>query len=347
MENVAVLSNTDRNDLFAESANQRNVAQQIIEKDFWVCWVLKTLFELPEISPHLIFKGGTSLSKVYGVIERFSEDVDVSINREYLGFKGETDPLNLESKKRQKDAVEAIKAACSAKVQNELIKHLADRVIEKIGDVGWELSIDPNDPDGQTLLFQFPRVQAEGTSRQPKYVQPIIRIELGARAEHQPSEVRSIRPYIADDFPDLLTTQEFDVKVLAAERTFWEKATILHDQHHRASEAATADRISRHYYDLHRLNQTEIVTRAMSDLGLLRDVVRNKMTFFPRAGARYEEVLEGELRLSPNNDRLKALRSDYEKMGEMFFAEVPDFDAILEDLAHLERTINAKIKEAQ
>ena len=106
-----------RQRLFQEAAVRCGVAVQIIEKDFWVCWTLKRLFELPTLAPNLIFNGGTSLSKVYRIIERFSEDIDISINREYLGFKDETDPLNQRSKGKQKTAVEDLRNACKAKVQ--------------------------------------------------------------------------------------------------------------------------------------------------------------------------------------------------------------------------------------
>ena len=120
MDQVARLSTAERNQLFQETASRRGVRIEIIEKDFWVCWTLKNLFDLPEIGEHFIFKGGTSLSKVFQVIERFSEDIDVSINRDYLGFDGEEDPENVEGSNKRKRQLEALKEACQSKIGEEL-----------------------------------------------------------------------------------------------------------------------------------------------------------------------------------------------------------------------------------
>lgn len=342
MDKIASLPQEERNALFGESANNRGVLSQIIEKDFWVCWTLDKLFALPETSPHLIFKGGTSLSKVYGIIERFSEDIDVSINRQYLGFEGESDPLNITATNKRKTAVEQIKEACKQKVNGPLLEQLQISFSTILGTDGWSLSIDDTDVDGQTLLFTFPQTTKASYVQALRYVKPIIRIELGARAEHQPYELHKIQPYAAEDFPRSFSNPECEIKVLAAERTFWEKATILHDQFHRSEADKTADRSSRHYYDLFRLASTDIASRAIENIGLLRNVVENKKIFFTRAASKYDEALTGNLHLSPNPDRLPALRADYESMSEMFFSEPPKLDAILKELAQLEERINSK-----
>jgi predicted nucleotidyltransferase component of viral defense system len=342
MDKIAAQSQEERNELFRESATSRGVLPQIIEKDFWVCWTLDKLFSLPEISPHLIFKGGTSLSKVYGVIERFSEDIDVSINREYLGFEGELDPLNIVGTNKRKTAVEQIKEACKQKVQGSLIAQLQESFSANLGAHGWTLLIDETDIDGQTLLFTFPQASGASDLQGLRYVKPIIRIELGARAEHQPYEMHKIRSYAAEDFPTSFSNPECEIKVLAAERTFWEKATILHDQFHRSGTDKTADRSSRHYYDLFKLAATDIARRAMKDFELLENVVENKKIFFTRAASKYDEALTGNLHLSPNPYRLPALKADYERMAEMFFSEPPTLDTILKKLAQLEEEINSK-----
>ncbi len=343
MDKIASQSQEERNALFGESATSRGVLSQIIEKDFWVCWTLDKLFSLPEISPHLIFKGGTSLSKVYGVIERFSEDIDVSINREYLGFEGELDPLNIVGTNKRKTAVEQIKVACKQKVQGPLLEQLQESFSANLEANGWTLSIDEGDVDGQTLLFTFPQTRRTRDLQGLRYVKPIIRIELGARAEHQPYEMHKIQSYAAEDFPQLFSNPECEIKVLAAERTFWEKATILHDQFHRSEADKTAERSSRHYYDLFKLASTDIARRAINNIGLLENVVENKKIFFTRSASKYDEALTGDLHLSPNPDRIPALKTDYEKMGEMFFSEPPKLDTILKELARLEEEINSKL----
>lgn len=138
---------------------QRNMQAQVVEKDFWVCWTLKELFQLPIIGGHLIFKGGTSLSKVFKIIERFSEDIDISIDREYLGFGGANAPEAGTSNKDKQRRIEALKAACQQKISGELQPALEAAIKTRIrrGEQ-WELRQDDDDPDHQTLLFEYPTV---------------------------------------------------------------------------------------------------------------------------------------------------------------------------------------------
>ena len=343
MDEVAKLSNVERNELFRESASKRGLNTQIIEKDFWVCWTLKQLFELREINKQLIFKGGTSLSKIYNVIERFSEDIDVAIDREYLGFSGEHDLRNLSVKERDK-IVNALDTACKDTVQNYVYNSLTESFSEIIGKQsanGWQLTIDENDPYGQTILFTFPR--GDVSTVELDYIKPIVRIELGARPENQPIERHLIQSYAAEDFPQMFKNPAHEITVLSAERTFWEKATILHDQYHRSEDYKTADRISRHYYDLFKLAKSGIAEKAIKDLNLLEKVVINKKSFFYRAGAKYDEALIGQLHLIPSPARLEALKRDYDKMNPMFFVKPPKFDEIIEVLTALEKEINSKV----
>src|SRR6516164_8918604 len=120
MDDVARLPGTDRADLFTAAARRRGLTAAIIEKDFWVCWTLKRVFTLPDPPAGLLFKGGTSLSKVFGVIERFSEDVDLSFDRAGLGFGGDNDPLNAETGERRKSSLEALTETCRRVIQEQL-----------------------------------------------------------------------------------------------------------------------------------------------------------------------------------------------------------------------------------
>ena len=343
MDKVAVLSNSERSELFKETANQRSLNTQIIEKDFWVCWTLKQLFELAEINEHLIFKGGTSLSKIYNVIERFSEDIDIAIDKEYLGFGNEYDLRNLSARDRDK-IVNDLDKTCKEIIQNSIFDALRESFSKIIGNQSennWQLEIDKDDPYGQTILFSYPRERS--TVAGFDYIKPIVRIELGARPENQPTEKHLIQPYTAEEFPRMFENPNYEITVLSVERTFWEKATILHDQYHRADDYKTADRISRHYYDFYKLAKAGISERVVKNLELLESVVINKKSFFYRAGAKYEEVLIGQLHLIPSSARLDALKRDYAKMNSMFFAEPPKFDDIIKLLSDLEKEINSKV----
>jgi hypothetical protein len=182
----------------------------------------------------------------------------------------------------------------------------------------------------------------EGVVEENPYVKASVLIEFGARADHWPAEAFPITPYAAEDFPQYFKEPAHTLKVLAAERTFWEKATLLHSEYHRPEEKATADRISRHYYDLHELTKSEIAERSLAQLDLLNHVIEHKKIFFARASDNYDEALRGHLHMVPVERRLAALRRDYEKMqrDRMFFGEVPTLDEILESLKGIEARIN-------
>ncbi len=134
MDDVARLLLADRTDLFVATAGRRALTAAIIEKDFWVCWTLRRIFTLPDPPAGLLFKGGTSLSKVFRVIERFSEDVDLSFDRAGLGFGGESDPLNATSGKRRKQGLEALTEACQRAIQERLLPLLVAAFGEALGE---------------------------------------------------------------------------------------------------------------------------------------------------------------------------------------------------------------------
>lgn len=347
MNSVAQLSQIERAELFRETANRRGVAPLIIEKDFWVCWTIKQLFDLPQIGPHLIFKGGTTLSKIYGVIERFSEDIDVSINREYLGFGGEQEPENIEGSNKRRKQIEALQQACRDKITAELFPSLESALVHILGRSSenfWQLI---QDTDPQTLLFTYPGHKPFLGPQEVSYIRPIVRIELGARSDHWPANSYSITPYAAEEFPDYFTELSYSVKVLEAERTFWEKATILHAEYYNPEDRATGDRISRHYYDLHQLTLSPIVESALNRLDLLDRVVTHKSVFFRSSRANYEEARSGNIHLLPSETRVAALRVDYDRMKDMFFGERPSFEEILETLKKLEAIINSKVANSK
>ena len=351
MNTVATLPAKERAELFRETAARRGFLFQIVEKDFWVCWTLKQLFGLPEIGSHLIFKGGTSLSKIFRVIERFSEDIDVSIARDYLGFEGASDPENEEkSKGWKRKQIEALTAVCEKKIKDDLLPALTDAFTKILGEpvekgeaTEWELFIDDN--DSQTILFAYPQDEYSRNLPGSDYIKPVIRIELGARSDHYPAEEYPITPYAAEEFPDYFEEPSYVVKVLAAERTFWEKATILHDQYNRTGDIVSAERISRHYYDLYKLSQSSIAKESLKNLELLARVVEHKSLFFARAAAHYEDCLKGEMHLIPGEERIANLSRDYKKMEEMFFDDIPRFSEIIETLERLERQINSLVQE--
>lgn len=192
-----------------------------VEKDFWVCWTLRELFRLPGIGEHLTFKGGTSLSKAWKLIERFSEDIDLVVDKEVLGFGGNTAPGKAPSNKQRKARLENLMDACRLWVQGTIQSAFAARITDALGDSGWKLEVDPEMADGQCLLFHYPSVFPAGSAG---YVRPVVKIELGARSDDWPHETKSIQPYVIEHFSALDPEGSFSVRVLAAERTFWGKS---------------------------------------------------------------------------------------------------------------------------
>jgi hypothetical protein len=343
MDDVARMDAGDRADLFAAAASRRALVPEIIEKDFWVCWTLHRLFTLPSLPAGLIFKGGTSLSKVYQAIERFSEDVDLSFDRAGLGFAGDQDPLRAASGKKKKRGVEALQATCQRVIRDEFLPQLSAAFAATLSGKPadrWLLEMDPDDPDQQTLLFHYPQSGRARPADEPAYMRPFVRLEMGGRAEHWPVNESTVTSYAAEELPHLFRQPSCTVRVLAAERTFWEKATILHAWYHAPAEKRLRDRQSRHYYDVARMYETGTGKAAVQDTGLLLKVAEHKEVFFAAPWAKYREARPGSLRLVPPDARLPEISDDYRKMREMIFGPPPEFDHLLEILREIERQIN-------
>ncbi len=200
MDEFARRPQEDRLAFINEAAARRDVTPIIIEKDFWVCWTLRELFADPGISDHLTFKGGTSLSKAWKLIQRFSENIDLIIDKEILGFGGDTAPDRAPSKKQRKARLEGLMDACRIWVQQTLQPALASCIERAIGSNGWRLEVDPDMADGQCLLFHYPTVFPSSASA---YVRPVVKIELGARSDDWPHENKSIQPYVTEHFSAL------------------------------------------------------------------------------------------------------------------------------------------------
>lgn len=322
--------------LFEEAEAVTGIPDYMVEKDFWVCWTLRHLFELPGAREHFIFKGGTSLSKVWRVVYRFSEDIDISFSREWLGFGGEDDPETAPTRKQRKLRLEALSQACARRLADEVRPALGNVVREVLGDRGWLLEVDPS--DSQTLLFAYPTVFEEKV----KYVRPTVRIECGARSDRWPVAKGIVTPYIAEAFPDALSDSSTTLPVLGIERTFWEKAIILHSEFHRPPDKAIPGRYSRHYADMASLTASEWCAKALRRDDLRARVVAHKLVFFPAVWTQTERAVPGTFRLVPPAWRRETLASDYAAMREMFFREPLSWHGILDALADLEIRINTR-----
>lgn len=331
------LSSADRLVVYERTEASTGIRAYMAEKDAWVCWTLRQLFTLPDARAHFIFKGGTSLSKIWKVIHRFSEDIDISLSREWLGFTGSRDPEAAESRKQRTKLLEELAAACVTKLRDEVVPALQKSFTTALGPTGWNLTISEEDP--QTLLFAYPSSFAQQAGA--AYVRSVVKIECGARSDRWPMAEQGIVPYIAEAFPDAVPDANFSVPVLDIERTFWEKATILHAEVHRPAEKATPDRFSRHYADLAALIQHPSGEAALGRNDLRARVVAHKQVFFAAAWASYETAVPGSFKLIPPEARLDSLAADYRAMQDMFFRPPPTWAEILTTLKATEERINA------
>jgi len=331
----------DRRDLFAATALRLGTTIQNIEKDFWVCWTLDALFNgMAAGGPRLLFKGGTSLSKGFGLISRFSEDIDITVFRDDLGAGASVADLEAMSGKQRTRRLDAIRAAC-----HDFIIGPFQSQIEALGRAlprgnALRITPDPEDPDGQSLLVWYPTLTAAGDG----YVRPAVKIEAGAKSALDPHAPATITPYIHEDLPGFdLTTS--GITTVDPVRTFWDKTVILHGLRRwferRGELRGGGQRVSRHYYDVDRLLRSDVGNRAVADLAMAEDCVSHARMFFNRPDFDLATARPGTFALLPYNDMLEQLRRDYGAMQVMIFGEVPSFDAVMASVAQFEERANS------
>jgi hypothetical protein len=303
-----------------------------------VCWTLRALFRLPASGPHLTFKGGTSLSKGWKLIDRFSEDIDIVIDREFLGFGGADAPEDASSNKQRVKRLEALMLAAQTHIR-DVLSPAFEQEIQRLlpTTASWILEADADDPDNQTLLFHYPT--AIGAAA---YVRPVVKIELGARSDTEPSATPEIAPYLAEVFPDEVPDSRFTVHAVAPERTFWEKVALLHEETYREGSATPKARLARHYYDLWCLITRGVAGRAGRDTELFDRVAAHRAVFFRRSRDAQASFTPGSLRLLPADDRRALWRRDYDAMRDsMFFGGTPEFAEILAVVSRFEEDFNS------
>lgn len=324
MDKVARLPAAERNELFSESAARLGTTPAVIEKDFWVTWVLARLFGQAELARLLMFKGGTSLSKAYRLIERFSEDIDLILDWRVLGG---VDPLAERTKSQQVKLNEAMNEKAQAYIGGKLLPAVAAAL-----DGVCVCELEGGDP--HVVKIVYPGAFSDA------YLRPEVRLEIGPLASWVPYEQKEISSYAAEAFPHVFENAVCAVNVIRAERTFWEKATILHQEAHRAADKVQPARHSRHYYDLAMMALSPVKQAALADMGMLLSVAEFKQRFYPCAWARYDLAQPGTLRLVPEGAALDAVRGDYRAMVNMMFGKPLEFDEMMKVLQALETEIN-------
>lgn len=324
MERIATWPAADRAELLREASALKPMPAEVMEKDFWVCWVLNRLFRSDDMGRKILFKGGTSLSKVFGLIERFSEDVDLILDwREVT----DEDPVQARSVGKQDEFNKALLARAH--------EYLRDRFLPEVqalvGDV-CDVVIEDNP---EVVMIRYP------VSFPSNYLRREVCLEVGPLASWHPHSEYEVKPYAADMLPDVFQQAACTVRAINAERTFWEKITILHHEAHRPENKAQPPGYSRHYYDTCQMANTPVKAVAFADLGLLDSVVAFKDKFYHRGWARYDLAKPGTMRLMPPPHVRRHLEADYAHMKFMFYGARPEFDNMMEQISTLECEINA------
>lgn len=340
MLDFARLPLSERNPYFDEVADRRDLSRRIVEKDFWVCFTLRLLFSIPKLADKFVFKGGTSLSKVFGIIKRFSEDVDLSVDPDWLGFGGENRPDAARSRSQFEKRRQKLSDACAAAVEQKVRPALEQAMQDALGPtrdgalyLAFRLDEQTHSP---VLTFRYPTTEPDT----PGYVHPKVKLELGSLTDQRPIGDHTVMPWVAEEFPNLFAAPTCSVVALEVERTFWEKATILHTEYHRPADKPMRSRLSRDCYDVCCMAAHPAGQRAMKDIALLARIVRHKRTYFQSAWANYDAAKPGSLRLVPPDYRLPDLKADYQQIQEMFTEPPPPFDDILRQLKNIEDTLN-------
>ena len=327
-----------------------NTAQKnltLIEKDIWLVWILQQLFQIPEQQQlKIAFKGGTSLSKVFHVVDRFSEDLYITLDyRQFeeiqaLKLENQTAPSHLGSGKLRRLNI-ALKQHVA-----DYAKHIVMPWLKlKLKDIGQGERCDLQlSEDEQALIVNYPSVISNlwGESIQQRII-----IEFGGRNVIEPNTIHDVQTEIAQAFSTDFLFPQAQIRVLSAERTFWEKATLIHVECHRGVREH-AERLSRHWFDLAILSKHAIGKSAVNNLTLMQDVVALKRIFFNASYAQYDQCLSGNFLLIPGADDQKILQQDYDKMQSagMLAGHDETFATIMTIIHHLEEEINSLIQSS-
>ena len=323
------LPDNEKSIIFQHIANAKNMAPFAVEKDWWVVQTLAVIFEMG-VAENLVFKGGTSLSKAWKLIERFSEDLDFAIDRVFLGYDGE-----LSKKERT-----ALRKASGVYVAKTFFPDLVAKFQEKgISDLQFELVNEEESDKDRTINVYYPNVIAS-----PGYLQPKIQIEIGCRSLREPFTIQSFASLVDEEYADRNFAQPpINVPTVNPERTFLEKIFLLHEEFHRPYEKMRVDRLSRHLYDVYKLSRTDFADKALKDRKLYETIVEHRYKFTRIGGVDYNLHQPQTINMLPIPQVLDTWKADYKIMlDQMIYEEKPpSFDEIIMELTRLKDKINA------
>ena len=324
------LSKTDKLQIFEETKKKTGLPIQAIEKDWWVTQTLALIFTL-DCAPHIVFKGGTSLSKAWNAIERFSEDIDLALDRRYLGFDTEM----------SKSQVSKLRKASFQFISTVFFSQLKEK-FEKAGFTDLKIQLAPTkDTDQDPIIIEIYYPELSPTSA---YLKPRILVEIGSRSLMEPYSSRTFSSLVGEHYPDQsFADQPITVATVNPERTFLEKVFLLHEEFQKPTAKIRTDRLSRHLYDLEKLMDTPYFQTAISDDSLYQGIVNHRRTITPIRGINYAKHTPSKISIIPPASILKEWQKDYEIMQQnMIYGNSLSFEKLMERIASIQQQINAK-----
>lgn len=305
----------------------------IIEKDLWLCEILHHLFVKSDFNQHFVFKGGTSLSKVYKLVERFSEDVDLFVDWKLLGFT-DKDFEEKRTRSSQEKFNKKVNESLLIFLETKLVPEL-NKAFDKYKDI--EISLNK---ENLAILIDYPKFFKSDNG-----ILKYVLLEVGCLAGVLPKNTYPVNSYIKESYPDLF---EEEISVIATDsiRTLLEKLTILHKESNRTN-GNYPKRYSRHYYDIYKMLKTDLRQKAVENLELLEEIIEHNNIFYPTTWAKNEEIMQSGIKLIPPQEAIDAFKEDYRITSGMIFGDIPPFEEILSTIAEFEVEINNAILNRQ
>ncbi|MCL2510674.1 MAG: nucleotidyl transferase AbiEii/AbiGii toxin family protein [Bacteroidales bacterium] len=323
------LPNTEKIEAINKVALTEGLPSVAVEKDWWVTMSLRALFSC-QCAEHIVFKGGTSLSKAWKVIERFSEDIDIAIDRNFFGFDGELTRKQITNLRR---------ASCA--YISTVLKEELDEKLQELGIEGYFVSI--RETKDTTQDPQIIEIKYNSIFSPNNYIQEKVLIEIGARSLLEPSENIRLRSMIAEVYPDADFADTFiEIPTVVPQRTFLEKAFLLHEEFQKPTGTIRVDRMSRHLYDLEKLMNTAFAESALADTELYLTIVNHRKHLTAIKGVDYSTHSPDKINFVPPNAIVEKWKNDYETMlGNMTYGDSLPFDKLLEKI----RLLNEKFRD--
>ncbi|MCC6691398.1 MAG: nucleotidyl transferase AbiEii/AbiGii toxin family protein [Bacteroidia bacterium] len=323
------IKESDKQDIFKEAADKIGLPPAAIEKDWWVVRTLEIIFSM-DIAQHTVFKGGTSLSKAWNLIDRFSEDIDLALDRKFLGFNKE------------------MTGAQVSKLRKHCFKYISEKFFPSFKKAFQDSGFDEvniklrgaESPDQDPLIIElyYPLIADKS-----EYLSPRVLVEIGSRSLIEPFSSKQVRSFVGEYFSDtFFADKSIAIPTVNPERTFFEKIFLLHEEFQKPAGKMKVDRLSRHLYDIEKMMDTEFEKKALSDKKLYEHIVEHRKTITPLRGIDYSNHIPKKINFIPSSDIIDTWEKDYEKMQEnMIYAESLTFEKLLKRLKELKEKINA------